>query len=193
MKRISLYTLVCALLSSLLLPSCTKEMDLTTMIIQDSIRHYHPLVQGTDLIMRYRIANIGDEPLVLTDVQPSCGGIVEDPQTNNIIPPGQELLMKFKFQSDKYSGFVKHSIRLFGNIYPEGIATISFDLDVIPPALGSPDYEERHKGDVERAEDKQISPEEEFRETEEHQRHYWTNPKEYPHGHHDEFWNRAKE
>ncbi len=124
--------------------SCGKVVKPTSLIVLDSVRHYYPLLQGQVVDMSFRVANIGDEPLVFTDIMPSCGCIATDASLNKVILPGKEEKLYFKFNTLKYTGYVKHSIRLFGNIKPSGMAVITFDLVVVPPYDYGPDYEEHY-------------------------------------------------
>lgn len=133
----------------LLLGGCTHEMSMTRVAVQDSIRHYYPLVQGTPLTLVWKVTNVGSAPLVITDVQPSCGCIEEDPEQTYVIVPGKEEYLKFTFHSEKYCGYVHHTIRLFGNIEPEGMAALSFDTNVVPSATANYDYEELYKAQKE--------------------------------------------
>lgn len=167
--------------------SCTKTMTNTTLMIQDSIRHYYPLVQGMDLTLYWRVANTGHEPLVLTDVQPSCGCIVETTDGNNVILPGKQQILKFIFKSSKYNGYVHHTIRLFGNIAPEGMASMSFDLEVVPSTSEYRDYEDiqRHLQDDSSTPAPELTTKDAMdRAT----RDYWTNAEDYPTGRHEDFW-----
>lgn len=132
-----------------LLSSCSHEVSMTRVAVQDSIRHYYPLVQGTTLTLIWKVTNVGNAPLVITDVQPSCGCIEEDPEQTYVIVPGKEEYLKFIFHSEKYCGYVHHTIRLFGNIEPEGMTSLSFDTNVVPSANGIYDYEELYKAQKE--------------------------------------------
>lgn len=122
--------------------SCRKEVGTTSVLVLDSIRHYYPVVMGEELEMVYRIANIGTEPLVITDIQPSCGCVVSDGETETIIPPGEESRISFKFDTNKNVGYVRHTIHIFGNIKPDGQALMTFDCNIVPPTNASVDYEE---------------------------------------------------
>lgn len=188
-KILSLIPFAVILASVFCTQSCTKKVELTRIMLEDSIRHYYPLVQGTDLVLMCRIANVGEAPLVLTDIQPSCGCIVEDLNSNNIIPPGKIGNFRFTYRSERNSGYVKHSIRFFGNIEPEGIAMLKFDVNVVPPALGSPDYEELHK---EREEYDIAAGIKSLVDGEANQRGYWTNDNEYSRGHTRYYWKRSE-
>lgn len=169
--------------------SCSKKLPMTTMLIQDSIRHYYPLVQGTDLTLVVRVANVGSTPLVINDIQPSCGCVVVDPEENNVVPPGKEKLFTLTFRSEKYSGYVRHTIRFFGNILPKGMADLVFDLNVVTPALGSPDYEEQHK---DRTEFDIAAGIKTLVDGKESQRGYWTDDQEYSRGYNKYYWRKGR-
>ncbi len=165
--------------------SCKKKVDMTHILVQDSIRHYYPLVQGTDLTLLWRIANVGETPLVLTDIQPSCGCIVENSEENNVIPPGKQMLLKFTFRTERNSGYVRHTIRLFGNIAPKGMANLIFDTNVVAPALGSPDYEELHK---DRNEFDVTTGAKTLVDGTTAKRGYWTDDNDYSRGYNKYYW-----
>ncbi len=178
-------TVAMALAATVGFTSCSKEVDMTHIVVQDSIRHYYPLVQGTDMELSWRIANVGKDPLVLTDIQPSCGCISEDLNKNNIVLPGEETTLKFKFKTEGYTGYVRHTIRLYGNIFPKGMACLIFDTNVVVPTLGSPDYEERFKIRNERDVASGIKT---LVDGNEGQRGYWTDLNEYSHGYNKYLW-----
>lgn len=169
--------------------SCSKQLPKTTLVVQDSIRHYYPLVQGTDLMLTWRVANIGNTPLVLSDIQPSCGCIIENPEDNNVIPPGKDVLLKFTFRSEKNTGYVRHTIRLFGNIAPKGTASLVFDVNVVTPALGSPDYEEQQMNKEKYEITAGIK---ELVDGTTGQKEYWTDANEYSRGYNKYYWWNVK-
>ncbi|MCR5003824.1 MAG: DUF1573 domain-containing protein [Bacteroidales bacterium] len=131
-------------IASLATNSCGKKVEYTSILVQDSIRHYYPMIQGQELEIAYRIANIGKEPLVLIDIVPSCGCISTDGKINNIILPDKELTLQFRYNSSKSVGLVEEKIYLYGNIEPDGEAVLKFDVNVVAPYGKSPDYEEHY-------------------------------------------------
>ena len=60
---------------TLLTSSCEKRVLPTALSVADSVRHYYPIVAGEKLHFSYILRNIGDSPLLLDDIQPSCGCI----------------------------------------------------------------------------------------------------------------------
>ena len=169
--------------------ACKRKLGKTQIVVEDSIRHYYPMLQGTKLIMPWHIGNAGDEPLVLSDIQPSCGCIIADPQDSYVIPPGKELILKFTYDSSKNSGYVRHTIRLFGNIAPNGMSELVFDTNVVPPAQASPDYEERYmladQFDV-------MAGVKELVDGSESERGYWIDKGEYSRGYRRYPWREGR-
>ena len=135
-------TVVVLMVSMMVLTSCHKKLEPTAIEIEDSIRHYPATVLGDNIEMVYVVRNIGNEMLMISDIQPAVPTIEVDKANVDMIPPGEEALLKFVYHSDKNIGLARHIIRLFGNIYPSGVAEIIFDTHVIRPSIDLSDYEE---------------------------------------------------
>ena len=127
------------------LTSCHKNIKPTAIQIEDSIRHYPATILGQKLVMLYEVRNLGPEMLVLTDVQPAVPTIEVDEWNVEMIPPGETALLKFTFHSDKNIGLARHIIRVYGNIYPNGVANIIFDTNIVRPSYDLSDYEEYYE------------------------------------------------
>lgn len=119
-----------------------KELKTTAIGLKDSVRHYYPIVLGDELSITCQITNKGAEPLAITDIQPSNFSIALNSPMPEIIPPGKTEYINFIFHSEKNVGFAEHKIRFFGNIYPDGVATLTFDTHIVRPTLDKFDYEE---------------------------------------------------
>ena len=61
------------------------------------------------------------------------------------IPPGEEAALTFVYHADKNIGLARHSIRLYGNIAPKGVAELVFDTHVVRPSIDLSDHEEYHQ------------------------------------------------
>lgn len=112
--------------------------------VADSVRHYYPMTLGEELNIIYELTNVGADPLVINDIQPSCGCIIADEDNDLIVFPGKTIKLKFRFDSSKNIGEVDHTIRVYGNILPKGVAELKFDVNVVPPSAYTPDYEETY-------------------------------------------------
>ena len=144
MNKSVLYILLLAVFL-FFLSGCKKKVRPTTMVIKDSVRHYYPIKQGQQLDIMFTITNTGDAPLVISDIQPSCGCIILDKSSHIIIP--EEGIRQFKatYNSIKNIGEVVHRIRIFGNMLPNGKAELKFDVNVVPDADYTRDYEELYQ------------------------------------------------
>ena len=129
-------------LSTFYLTSCTKILGPTKVVIEDSVRHYLPVVLGDDVYMVWNIKNVGNENLVIKDIQPSNGSIELTSMGSGLIPPGGEERFFIVFHSSKNVGYAEHKIRVFGNIEPDGVAEMKFDIHIVRPTLDRTDYEE---------------------------------------------------
>lgn len=143
--------LLLALLACLTLTGCKKRIGMTTVEVPDSVRHYYPVIAGQELNLVYDLTNTGDQPLIIRDIQPSCGCIVTMPESRMVLPE-KTIRLKFVYQSAKNIGYVQHVIRIYGNIEPKGMAKLVFDVNVVPHADYTRDYEELYKEAVERNE-----------------------------------------
>lgn len=151
------YLLLLSLAGVLFFSSCSKKIGPTFVQVTDSIRHYYPLVLGDNLELSYELKNVGATPLVISDMQPSCGCIVEGSTNERLILPQKSLLLHFRFYSGKNIGFVHHTIRLFANVKPGGMIPLVFDVNVVPPSDNTPDYEEVFKAKVDNDNNLSIS------------------------------------
>ena len=132
--------LFAALLLSLL--SCTSRVAYTTVEIKDPVRHYYPILQGQELMVTVRLNNTGKVPLVVKDIQPSCGCIILESDHEMVVPPDRFMYVTLRYDSRKNVGKAEHSIRFWGNISPGGMAEMRFDVNVVPDAMYHHDYEE---------------------------------------------------
>ena len=135
------------LLSLIALAGCTRKVQYTTVEIKDPVRHYYPILQGQELTVMVRLNNLGKVPLVIKDIQPSCGCIVLESDHEMVVPPERFMVVTLKYDSRKNVGKVEHAIRFWGNISPGGMAELRFDVNVVPDASYHHDYEEMYDKD----------------------------------------------
>lgn len=138
MKRIVAFFL----LALLAVMGCTRKVQYTTVEIRDPVRHYYPILQGQELTVLVRLENKGKVPLVIKDIQPSCGCIVLESDHEMVVPPDRFMFVTLRYDSRKNVGKVEHSVRFWGNISPEGWTEMRFDVNVVPDASYHHDYEE---------------------------------------------------
>lgn len=150
MIKISNIAIILLFSIGLTLSGCKKHIGWTTVSVKDSIRHYYPVIAGQILNITFEIENTGNEPLIIRDIQPSCGCIVPKLESRMIIP-GKKKILHLKYESAKNIGLVEHVIRIHCNVKPSGIVKLKFDVNVVPHADYTRDYEELYKDAVERS------------------------------------------
>jgi hypothetical protein len=117
-------------------------LALTTMSIEDPVRHYYPVLQGVKQKITVKVTNTGREPLKLYKVQPSCGcTIAKFP--DHAIAAGEDAFIDLEYDSNKNIGYVGIYTTISANT-KEHYHTVFFDLNVVPDALYTKDYEELH-------------------------------------------------
>ena len=142
--------LQCILASFLLLTgnfltsSCNHEIRPTSYEVEDSVRHYYPIPEGHELTVNYDLKNTGKYPLIISDIQTSCGCVAVS-KYRHIIPPDTQTTLSFKYQSYKNIGLVENSIFLFGNFNTGSMLVLRFDVHVVPSSDHIRDYEEMYE------------------------------------------------
>lgn len=125
----------------LCLSACKHQLQTTTISIVDEHRHYYPVQMGDKIWLDYEITNTGKVPLVISEIQTTCGCISTD-KKRKVIPAGEKTILKFKFDSSKNLGYVQHEILLYGNFDTTSVYRLQFDINVIPHTDYTRDYEQ---------------------------------------------------
>lgn len=123
---------------------CSTELKPTSVKINDPVRHYYPIMTGEILTLSYEIENTGKEPLVISEIQTTCGCVATD-EKRRVIPEGQKAVINFEYDSSKNIGYVEHEILLYGNFENSSICKLYFDVNVVPGSDYTEDYEVLHK------------------------------------------------
>ena len=89
--------------------------------------------------------NKGPHPLVIKEIQTSCGCIIVDDDSRIIVPVDGKRGIQLKYNSTKNIGYVSHTVWLYGNILSNGVAKMKFDLNVVPDADYTRDYEQLYE------------------------------------------------
>lgn len=143
--RYNFYSIIVFVYCLLLLASCGNIADKkTTMVVEDNNRHYYPVLAGQPKDIAFKLTNTGKNPLIITDIITSCGCLKEESGFggNFTIPPGKERILTLSYNSAKNVGYVKHYITLYGNFENAEYQELVFDINVVPNALYTKDYEE---------------------------------------------------
>lgn len=125
------------------LSSCTeKDLEEADVVITDpKNRHYYPVIQGEILPIDYEIENVSDEPLVIQEIQTSCGCLIPYDDLPIMVLPKKKNTVRLGYNSNKNTGYVRHQVYLYGNFKDSTRRVLTFDTNVVPPADYTRDYE----------------------------------------------------
>ncbi len=119
------------------------------MEVEDNDRHYYPILAGQQKDLSFKLKNVGKNPLMITDIITSCGCLKVDEGTGAFtVPPGKERILTLSYNSAKNIGYVKHYITLYGNFEEALYKELVFDINVVPNALYTKDYEELYSDEI---------------------------------------------
>jgi hypothetical protein len=91
-------------------------------------RDFGKMKEGENLEVSFRFKNVGDKPLVISNVSASCGCTV--PETpKEPYAPGQTGVIKASFNSSGKPGINSKQVNVFANTDP-GMTTLVFRVDV---------------------------------------------------------------
>ncbi|TDG36604.1 DUF1573 domain-containing protein [Pedobacter changchengzhani] len=147
MKR---YILVFLFVLPMLNACVDLRKEKTTVEVIDNNRHYYPIQMGQKLEILFHVKNTGKHPLIISDIITSCGCLVLSKSNINNIPSGDEAVLSLTYNSAKNVGYVKHYITLYGNFLTDVKQELIFDVNVVPDALYTKDYEELYKEEKEK-------------------------------------------
>ncbi|MDG1396883.1 MAG: DUF1573 domain-containing protein [Polaribacter sp.] len=142
MKKIFIFIFL-----TLIIGSCTfRKPDINTLRktkleIVHPERHYYPILRGSELSVAYKFYNRGNEPLIIYEVQASCGCIELDYPTGSI---GKDDFgfITLDYDSSKNIGYVEFYVTIRANTEKNIFTTIKFDLNVVTSPNYTRDYEE---------------------------------------------------
>lgn len=102
---------------------------LTSIEWIDSVQNYGKIAEGQVLQVSFRFKNTGTNPLVIENVQPSCGCTAANPPDKPIMP-GEEGVINASFNSQGRSGPNKKDIRITANTADKRDHVLHFDVEV---------------------------------------------------------------
>lgn len=144
MKKKFYFVLV--LLLTINLNSCNIKDRTTTIEIIDNNRHYYPILRGQEKEIVFKIKNTGKNPFVLNDIFTSCGCLKLSKKSSiKSIPVGREGFLRLNYTAISNIGYAKYYITLYGNFDSKDKKEVKFDINIVPDALYTKDYEEIFK------------------------------------------------
>ena len=142
-KHLILFLCLCGFAG---LSSCLNIEDKrTTISVVDADRHYPPILFGQIIKVVYEVENTGDQPLFVKDIQVSGGCELTEGNKLKVLPSKSKGFIHVLYDGRKNIGYVKNYITLYANFESGDKIELTFDLNVVPNALYTKDYEEVHK------------------------------------------------
>jgi len=93
-------------------------------------KDFGKIVEGKNLEVSFRFKNVGDKPLVISNVSASCGCTV--PETpKKPYAPGETGVIKASFNSTGKVGSQSKQVNVFANLEP-AMTTLNFRVEVKP-------------------------------------------------------------
>lgn len=89
------------------------------------------VVQGSKVEFTYKFTNTGTEPLIITNVQPSCGCTLPKSWSRDPIMPGGSGELVIAFDSAGKFGKLDRTTAVVSNAVNEGANQIKFTANVI--------------------------------------------------------------
>lgn len=135
---------VLSIYSLLSLSSCIGELpnQKTSIHIEENERHYYPILYEQTIDLTYKIKNIGNAPLVITDIFTSCACLQVKDGTTKIIPQGKQGFVRLSYTANMNVGYAKHHISLYGNFKNKVSMELIFDIHIVPSQTYIKDYED---------------------------------------------------
>lgn len=103
--------------------------QITSLQWIDSAQDYGRINEGQKLAISFRFKNVGNKPLILESVQPTCGCTVAD-YPKEPIPPGEEGEITGEFDSQGREGLQRKHITVVSNTNPVQ-QDVSFQVMVV--------------------------------------------------------------
>jgi hypothetical protein len=101
------------------------------LVWEKGAHDFGEVAEGTQVSHTFRFTNKGNEPLILTRVQPSCGCTVPNNWPKDPIMPGGTGEISVSFNSTGRVGANTKVVQVFSNASNEGSKQFSFTAKVI--------------------------------------------------------------
>ncbi len=107
-----------------------QSKPLTNIVLSEAQFDFGKIKKGEQKEHTYEITNMGENPLIISQVKPGCGCTVPD-YTKEPILPGKKGQITLKFDSAGFDGLVNKQAEVYANVEKAPII-ISFSADIQP-------------------------------------------------------------
>ena len=108
----------------------TAQPEITTVQWLDSVQNFGKVTDGEKVMITFHFKNTGNKPLIISNVQASCGCTVPS-RPEEPIAPGAEGKITAEFNSEGRVGKAAKNITVSANT-KEGITSLLFEGEVLP-------------------------------------------------------------
>ena len=108
----------------------TDLPEVTTVQWLDSVQNFGKVTDGEKVVITFHFKNTGNKPLIISNVQASCGCTVPS-KPEEPIAPGAEGKITAEFNSEGRVGKAAKNITVSANT-KEGITSLLFEGEVLP-------------------------------------------------------------
>jgi hypothetical protein len=107
-----------------------QSKPLTNIVLSEAQFDFGKIRKGDQKEHTYEITNMGENPLIISQVKPGCGCTVPD-YTKEPILPGKKGQITLKFDSSSFDGLVNKQAEIYANVEKAPIV-IGFSADIQP-------------------------------------------------------------
>lgn len=107
-----------------------KKHAETSLALSEPNFDFGKIKKGDHVEHVFEVTNTGKNPLIISNVQPTCGCTVPD-YTKTPIAPGQKGQITLKFDSSNFDGMVHKSAEVYANVAQVPIE-LTFTADIQP-------------------------------------------------------------
>lgn len=133
MKKLVLLVVVCFVGYATAAAQAKFKFDTETI-------DYGTIEKGSDGIRVFEFTNVGNEPLVITDVKSSCGCTVPE-KPKDAIAPGERGKIKVKYDTQNKIGPIRKTVTVYSNA-DEPIKALKIKGEVLPAGQSALDKTE---------------------------------------------------
>ena len=108
----------------------TDLPEVTTVQWLDSVQNFGKVTDGEKVMITFHFKNTGNKPLIISNVQASCGCTVPS-RPEEPIAPGAEGKITAEFNSEGRVGKAAKNITVSANT-KEGMTSLLFEGEVLP-------------------------------------------------------------
>lgn len=116
-------------LESDIIKEANKQPE-TSLALSEPSFDFGKIKKGDVVEHIYEVTNTGKNPLIISNVQPTCGCTVPE-YTKDPIMPGQKGKITLKFDSSNFDGVVHKAAQVYANVAKNPIE-LTFTADIQP-------------------------------------------------------------